>query len=171
MKRLSNLVETLLALAFAGVVLITFAQVIARYVFDSSLAWSEEMARWLNITVAMIGGAIAVQRGVHMTVDIFHNRLPSSVLKAIRLLRNFLVAIFALAMGVPGWQLAMITMGIPSPSMQVPQGIAYLIMPITAALIMVYLFVDAIQVIRDVPPATEHTSGESAGLNERADER
>lgn len=44
-------------------------QVITRYVFNDSLAWTEEIARYLLIAVSFVGAAAATRRGAHIAVD------------------------------------------------------------------------------------------------------
>jgi len=54
------------------VIVITY-QVILRYVFHASNAWSEELARYLFIYDVFIGSAIALRKNSHLQVDVFLN--------------------------------------------------------------------------------------------------
>ncbi len=47
---------------------ILFAGVIARYVWDEPLVWTEELATALFLWLGMLGAAIALRRGTHMQV-------------------------------------------------------------------------------------------------------
>ena len=44
-------------------------QVFTRYVLNDSLAWTEEVARYLLIAVAFVGAAAATRRAAHIAVD------------------------------------------------------------------------------------------------------
>ena len=52
------------------IIVITY-QVILRYVFSASNAWSEELARYLFIYDVMVAAAIATRRNSHLQVDAF----------------------------------------------------------------------------------------------------
>lgn len=56
----------------AGVV---FLQFFTRYVLNSSLGWTEEIARYLLIVVTFIGSAMAVRKRSHIAVEFFYRWL------------------------------------------------------------------------------------------------
>ena len=64
-----------LFLAVAMVVMIADMtyQVILRYVFSNSNAWSEELARYLFIFEVMIAAAIAIRKNSHLQIDVLIN--------------------------------------------------------------------------------------------------
>ena len=47
-------------------IVILFAGVVARYVFDAPLVWSDELASILFLWLAMLGAVIALRRDEHM---------------------------------------------------------------------------------------------------------
>ena len=57
---------------FWGLTLVVFLQFFTRYVLNDSLAWTEEIARYLLIMVAFIGGGMAVRRMSHIHVEFFY---------------------------------------------------------------------------------------------------
>ena len=59
----------LLAALVTTITCVTFAQVIARYVFESPLIWSEEVARYLFVWIVLIGAAAAVRSNEHFGLD------------------------------------------------------------------------------------------------------
>ena len=61
---------------FSGFVVITFAQVVFRYVIGYSLYWSEELARYLFVWVSFLGSVVALERGVHIGMDVVVAKLP-----------------------------------------------------------------------------------------------
>jgi TRAP-type C4-dicarboxylate transport system permease small subunit len=64
-----------------AIVLVTFAQVLFRYIFHLSLAWSEELARYLFLWLAALAAAYAFKTKSHFAlrflVDRFGKRLQS----------------------------------------------------------------------------------------------
>lgn len=69
-------VETVLvAILFPSLVIVTFLQVVFRYVFNQPLPWTEEFAINLFVWVAFIGSAIAVAKKGHYGLELLKNRL------------------------------------------------------------------------------------------------
>ena len=50
----------------AAEIVILFSGVVARYVFNAPLVWSDELASILFLWLAMLGAVIALRRGEHM---------------------------------------------------------------------------------------------------------
>jgi len=61
---------------FPSVVAISFLQVLCRYVFNSPLPWTEELAVGLFIWVAFIGSTMAIAARGHFAIEFVKNRLP-----------------------------------------------------------------------------------------------
>jgi TRAP-type C4-dicarboxylate transport system permease small subunit len=57
---------------FWALAVIIFLQFFTRYVLNDSLAWTEEIARYLLICVTFVGAAMAVRRNTHIHVEFFY---------------------------------------------------------------------------------------------------
>jgi TRAP-type C4-dicarboxylate transport system permease small subunit len=55
---------------------IVFLQFFTRYVLNDSLAWTEEIARYLLMVLTFLGSAIVVRKGAHIAVEVFFHFLP-----------------------------------------------------------------------------------------------
>ncbi|MBQ8852551.1 MAG: TRAP transporter small permease, partial [Oscillibacter sp.] len=71
--------EAILAVSVPVMVFIMMYQVVLRYVFSNSNAWSEELTRYLFIFNVMFASAIAVRRNSHLQIDILINLLKPKV--------------------------------------------------------------------------------------------
>ena len=65
-----------LAVAMGAMVLITFANVLTRYLTNMSLAFTEEYSVVLMVVVTMVGSAYAFAGRRHVRIDYFVNLLP-----------------------------------------------------------------------------------------------
>lgn len=83
--------------ALAGVV---FLQFFTRYILNDSLAWTEEIARYLLMALTFVGSATAARRGAHIAVDFFLLTLP---LPARRLARAAVAVLTVAFYGVLTW--------------------------------------------------------------------
>lgn len=136
-KIAQNSLENTIAGLFTVFVIITFTQVIARYVFNAPLTWSEEFARYLFVWTVMLAGGLGIQRGVHIGVDILIEKLPSRFQPVIEVINHLLMIVFLLFLTIKGFSMAMINMGTPSPAMQVSLGWAYFAIPIGAFVMLI----------------------------------
>lgn len=64
-----------LALLWVLAVLV-FTQFFSRYALNDSVAWTEEVARYLLIVLTFVGSATAVRRGTHIRVEALEHALP-----------------------------------------------------------------------------------------------
>jgi TRAP-type C4-dicarboxylate transport system permease small subunit len=71
--------------SMAVIVIIMVVQVVARYVFNASLIWAEELCRYILVWMTFLFIGTAFQRGELITIDVFTLRLaprPRFALKA-----------------------------------------------------------------------------------------
>ncbi|WP_339226724.1 TRAP transporter small permease [Oceanobacillus sp. FSL K6-2867] len=90
--------EYILVFLSAFTVVIIFMQVVMRYVFDNSLTWSEELARYMFIWLIYIGVSYAVKKKRHLGVDAITMLFQEKGKLVIALIANFLFLIFAMVM-------------------------------------------------------------------------
>jgi TRAP-type C4-dicarboxylate transport system permease small subunit len=57
---------------FWALAVVVFLQFFTRYVLNSSLGWTEEIARYLLIAVTFVGSAMAVRKRSHIAVEFFY---------------------------------------------------------------------------------------------------
>lgn len=90
-------------LLFWGLAVVVFLQFFTRYVLNDSLAWTEEIARYLLIMVAFIGGGMAVRRMSHIHVEFFYVYLGRRVAFALSTLVDVLRIVFFAYATYLGW--------------------------------------------------------------------
>ena len=59
-------------------VLVTFAIVVMRYVFDMGFIWLQESVVWMHACVFMVGAAYTLQQEEHVRVDIFYRDMSDT---------------------------------------------------------------------------------------------
>ncbi|WP_121062437.1 TRAP transporter small permease [Chachezhania antarctica] len=60
---------------------IVFLQFFTRYVLNDSIAWTEEIARYVLILVAFLGAVTVSRKGTHIFLEFFYRYLPDRIAK------------------------------------------------------------------------------------------
>jgi TRAP-type C4-dicarboxylate transport system permease small subunit len=63
-------------LLLVAVTVITGMAVVARYIINNPIAWTEEVARYILIWLTMLGASVAMKRREHISLDSVVRRLP-----------------------------------------------------------------------------------------------
>ena len=82
-----------LCLLMSLMVVIVFANVIARYYLSASLAWSEEVARFMLIWLVFIGAVLAYVNEEHLGLDIVVRLFPHRIRYGLAVVADLLVLV------------------------------------------------------------------------------
>ena len=101
-----------------------FLQFYTRYVLNSSIGWTEEIARYLLIAVVFIGSITAMRKGTHIAVEAVLIYLPRALRHWVLVAVDGLVALFCGAMTWYAYQLGALAPGYMV-SIDVPKSYMY----------------------------------------------
>ena len=100
---------------------LVFLNVVLRYLFDSSITWSEEMSRYFFVFMIFFGATRALAKGMHLNVDIFLHLLPSEWLRLLLQLCSSVLMLYALYLLMDGsWALIQININTVGPATGMP---------------------------------------------------
>jgi TRAP-type transport system small permease protein len=140
--------------------LITTSTVFTRYLLNIVPSWSEEIPRYLLVWITYLGAGLAIKFKEHISLDVFFNLMPLRARQAGHLILNGLVAIVAAIMIVYGIGLVNHFGEDLMESIPVTNFWLYLAMPISGALMLLYLVQDTRKRIRDFGKAEEASGSE-----------
>ena len=137
---------------FVALVLLVCLQVAARYM-GINAPWTEVAARSVFIWQGLIGAAYVIGEKDDVAIDFLVRKLPGGAVKAVEVLAHAIVAFFAIWIMVwGGAKLAISSWSDIVQLMPVSQGVLYLSIVITGALIAVYSLIHIIHTIVKPPP-------------------
>ncbi len=124
-------IQAVISVLLALMVLIVFANVIARYFLHFSIAWSEEISRFMLIWLTFLGAVLAFVRNEHLGLDIILNITSAKVSSLIRVLVNVILIVILALLFKGGLDLTASTLssGWTSPAASVSYGFIYTIVP------------------------------------------
>ena len=132
MKFLKRLDEWLIALLLAAMTLLTFVQVVLRYVFDSGFTWSLQLNTVMFAGMIFIGISYGVRVGAHIGVDAVVRLLPHKPRRITSILAVLLCLLYAgmVIYGSMVYVLKMKAVGIEMDDLPVQIWVARAILPI-----------------------------------------
>ncbi len=133
LHRLINIISTALFLIMA---LITFMQVVSRYIFGVSFFWAEELSRFSMVWIAFLGASTAVSLNAHTRIDFFINLLPEKFKKLIEIFNDMVCLSFVAIISYNSIDIIIITMKNISTGLKLPMGIVYGALPVSGLLMM-----------------------------------
>lgn len=89
-----NVMKVLAGTSMGFIVVVMVVQVVARYVFNSSLIWAEELCRYVLIWQTFLFVGYAYHRGELVILDLFSTRVSPRAYMAIRYLTAIPITVF-----------------------------------------------------------------------------
>ena len=129
--------EGLVATLIALMTVITFMQVVARYVFNYSFVWALELTTFLFGGLIFFGISYGVRVGAHIGVDVLIRILPRGIARVVTIAATLLCLVYTVIVFVGSWQYVskMYEIGILAQDMPIPQWIPRAVLPIGFALL------------------------------------
>ena len=133
---------------------------VSLHVIHKDLAWVTELGELLMVWVTFLGGACAAQRGAHMTITEFIDKLSPER----RRWADVAVQSLCLAMlGVLtrfGWSLVGSSWGNQLTVLEWPMAVQYMGMAVGCTLMAVFVAFDLLQTLRGVPRDQRYPSAD-----------
>lgn len=95
--------ETLIALFMGLMTLLTFANVLFRYVLNSNILWALELTVFMFAWMVLVGASYGVKKHFHIGVDVLINIAPDGLKKAFALLSVACCLAFSISLFIGSW--------------------------------------------------------------------
>ncbi|MHB8907414.1 MAG: TRAP transporter small permease [Syntrophales bacterium] len=121
-KIISFFEESVIVVCMTGIFVLTFGAVMSRFVFNFSIAWSEELVRYMFIWGALFGASYAFKYQSHSGLPILVEKFPPRLARIVRDFGFILtVGLFAVIV-YTGWGLVKLGLqsGQLSPATKIP---------------------------------------------------
>lgn len=140
-RLLEQLEKLIITLGLGAATLLLFANVVARYLFDTGFTWVLEAVQYLFAWVVLIGAAHGFRSGTHLGIDVLVEKFSPANQRRIALLS---VALCLLFVGLVFWYSIQYTLriyewGDLTLDLQIPQWIPYLAIPAGLGLMILHL--------------------------------
>lgn len=140
-KQVDKILGTAVAVLMGVMVLNVLWQVASRYLLGAPSVFTDELANFLLIWVGLLGASYASGKGMHLAIDLMPSKLTGKPKRNLELVISCCVVLFAVTvMVIGGIRLVYLTIALEqlSPSLQIPLGYVYLIIPVSGLIIVYY---------------------------------
>ncbi len=103
-RAVDSIERNFIAITLGLMTLITFANVIARYVFNANILWALETTVYLFAWLVLIGASHCVKIGAHLGVDVVAKALPEGPRRILGLLAAACCVAFAALLLIGSWE-------------------------------------------------------------------
>ncbi|MBZ2174909.1 TRAP transporter small permease [Schnuerera sp. xch1] len=93
-----NLEKFVLGVFLSIMVVVMGIQVVARYVFNSSLTWSEELTRFIFVWSAFLTLPYTIKFGISLKIDQLLNLFTKDIRKVLNIISHILMLVFFIFM-------------------------------------------------------------------------
>lgn len=136
---LDRVLAVICCVAFTALVVIVAWQVFTREILDDSATWTEESARYTFVALALFAAAYVFSERGHIAVEILVERLPERAQQVAAVVIELIVIGFTvLVFIIGGLRIAENAWNQNLSTLPVSVGQAYLLLPISGALIVFY---------------------------------
>ena len=137
-----RLLKAAAALCLAVMVVLVFGNVVLRYAFNSGIATSEELSRWLLVWLTFLGAIVALREHAHLGVDALVRALPP-LGRLVCFVASYALMLYADALLTLGsWKQAVITFSDSAPASGISVGLFFysagLVFGVSAAVILIH---------------------------------
>lgn len=142
----NKLEEVLLSGTLAICVVIIFVQVIARYIFNNSLSWSEEVCKYLFVWLIWLGTDFAAKD--HLCIEIISGKIKGKAKNALDIVVKLLWLSICLFLAVNGMEVvrSMIARGKVASSIPwLKVWVVYLVMPVSQGILSLRIIAQIIE--------------------------
>lgn len=100
---INEIEETLIALILGSMTLVTFANVIARKLFNSNILWALETTVFLFAWLVLLGASYCVKTRAHLGVDVVLNIVSPGMRRVLALLAVTVCIVFSVLLLIGSW--------------------------------------------------------------------
>lgn len=141
-KIISTVLNFLIIVSFSILILSCILQVFTRFILNSSLSWTEELARYSFIWANMLGAILCTKNKTNAVVTIITDNVTHSKKIKLQIITNILSIIIGIIIFYFGIRVAYAVRTQLSPALRISNLFIYGAAPVFAALLIFYSIYD-----------------------------
>jgi TRAP-type C4-dicarboxylate transport system permease small subunit len=149
--RATEFVAVMVALALPSVVVLG----ISSRLMNAPLIWTDELARYLMVWLALLGWMIASRRGAHIRITFLIDLLPRGLRVATEVLIQLALVLFGAVLAWHSFELIDRSWDVEAVSIPIPSAVIYILVPLCGITVVAQAISDIVRTVRRGGPTTE----------------
>jgi TRAP-type C4-dicarboxylate transport system permease small subunit len=145
---IEKVVDVFMVTAFMTMSVVYFLSIVVRYFFNSGISWAEELTRYLNVGMVMLGSGTLARYGGHTNITVLELAAKGRARVAVKLLQQILTIVFFTIAAQVGFVFAGTAQHISS-NMHLPMSVMYYIMSAAFALLAFQCVIYGINLLKE----------------------
>lgn len=149
---ITNVEYAIMVVTFAAMVIAYFISAVNRNFIKASMPWTEEVAMYSMIYMALLGTEVGLRDGTQVAVTAVIEKLHGVTKKIVSIIEQIILEIFSFVMLKAGLALftKQLQTGQTTPVLKVPMSVMYFSLVLTFALILVIQAVVLVEKVMDL---------------------
>ena len=163
MKKLDYLtkaIEAICAVLIALVTILTFVQVIRRFIFNAAFPWAEEIAIYIMIWITFLGAVLCLRHQEHTRIDAFINLFPVRIRKWIEVFDLVVCFVFMMLLCYHSIPLLKMMGKFTAAASKTPMYLVYSAILVSGVLMIPYFVMLIIRKAKEKQPTSEDAGKE-----------
>ena len=145
---LNEAIKYVSAFLLGAMSILVFLQVVFRYVLNAPLDWSEEMASFSFVWMALLGASIGLKRKEHPNLDIIYKFFPDRLKKLADVLISLSIALPLAILCFYGVTLTISMRMQCTAALRYSVSYVYVVLPASALIMLLYVVIDTAKIFR-----------------------
>ena len=147
---ITNVEYAIMVVTFVAMVIAYFISVVNRNFIKASMPWTEEVAMYSMIYMALLGTEVGLRDGTQVAVTAVIEKLHGVTKKIVSIIEQIILEIFSFVMLKAGLFSKQLQTGQTTPVLKVPMSVMYFSLVLTFALILVIQAVVLVEKVMDL---------------------
>ncbi len=154
-QRLNQAMKFLAGFLIAAMTILVFLQVIFRYLLDAPLDWSEEMASFAFVWMALLGASVGLKNDDHPRLDIFFQVFPDGIQKLCSLIINLAILFMLVVLFIFGLKLTIAMQMQRTAALGYSISYVYAVLPLSAIIMFIHVLVKSVLLVTSLETEEE----------------
>ena len=153
-KFVDNFIKFVMAFSSLILFVVTFLQVVFRFLFKYPLPWSQDVIRICFVYLVFFGAAYCVKEKAHLNVDVLLTALKPRTRLILEIIINVALLGFFIVIIYYGFQFVSTGQDQYAPYLPIPMSIFYLSVPLSGIFMIYYLIQQVFEQIKELKDKT-----------------
>lgn len=158
---INNFIKIVMGCSALTLSIVTFMQVITRFILKSPIAWGQDIIRLSFIYLVFWGGAFCVREKEHLNIDILLTSISVKARKVLELIINIVLVLFFVFIIYFGFRFAQSGSTQQAPYLPIPMSVYYMSLPTAGTFMLYYQLREVFKQIKNFK-GNEDVGGEKA---------